>query len=261
MHFTKAITYPLLLLTLLLDLTVAVYLHVYRDTSCPNFIGQPDSVYLWSAVATFAREPENGEIVSLAEDAWKSMYKAVRRYNVPSNRLPTVMSALAAQNDNGVWEIYFASSSKGTSSLVYTYGEASEYACGDKWDTVPREMRDAIDQCSASSGAERHRFDAKCGEMNAFLELFMRTGQDVSAIAGRSKIVAWQGKVDENGEYVGGFIKDPCWIEGGFGCSDVLRALSASIEVIPKRTRKLSYTEKMLVSVDFQPLFPGYESV
>lgn len=124
---------------------------------------------------------------------------------------------------------------------------------------MPEELRDAIDACKRVSGAERHRFDAKCGEMNAFLELFMRTGQDVSAIADRSRIVAWQGRLNEQGDYVGGSIKDPCWVDGGFGCSDVLAQLSQSIEVISKRTRRESYVDNMPESVDFQPLFPGYE--
>lgn len=253
MLFTRILTS----LLLLINSVFAVDLGVYRDTSCPNYIGDSDSVYLWSSVATFGQRPSNGQIVQLAEDAWLSMFKYVKTYNLSPNRLPKVMSALAYQNENNVWEIYFASSSKGSSSLVYNYGEATDSSCGDKWDTVPEELRNAIDTCARQSGEERHVFDAKCGEMNALLMLFMRTGQDVSQIAARSRIVAWQGNVDAAFEYSGGFIKRPCF-QGGFGCSQVLSELSPGITVIPKNTQKESYFYNMPVSVDFQPLFPGY---
>lgn len=249
------------LLFFIINVAFATLIHVYRDTSCPTFVGGPHTVYLWSAVATFAHRPTNGQIVQLAEDAWRSMLEDVIENGIARSRLPTVMSALALQNDNNVWEIYFASSSKGTASLVYNYGQASQYACGDQWDTVPEELRNAINACSAQAGGERHRFDAKCGEMNVFMELYMRTGQDISKLADRSRTVAWAGQLDDSGNYASGSIWDPCWTSGQrFGCSNVLEALSKQIEVIPKDTQRESYTDNMPVSVDFQPLFPDYES-
>ncbi|KAL4889135.1 hypothetical protein BDV59DRAFT_205554 [Aspergillus ambiguus] len=248
-----------LLLFLILDLSLAELIRVFRDTSAPNYAGSEDSIYLWSAVATFNKEVTNGQLVQIAEDGFKSML-ANAYGSVDPGRIPLVMTAMAHQDSNSQWTVYLASSTKGRESLVYqvTKSTRGKRRCGLVWETVPQSLKNALDTCSRDTGAAQHQFDAKCGEMSALLEIAARTGEDPQSIAASSKIVTWQGFYDDEGNYQNGRIKAPCWSGGNFGCKDTLAALASTIEVV--RGGRESYANNQPVSVVFQPLFPGFET-
>lgn len=246
-------------LIFLITLALAVDLRVYQDTSCPNYANDPNSIFLWSSIASFASRPSDGQMVQMVSDAWLSMYNDAVDNNIEADKVPFVMSALALQNPAGRWEVYFASSARGTQSLIYQYSKRERYQCNDMWDTVPHDLEVAINQC-ARNPSDRHVFDAKCGEINALLDLYLRTDDaSILSLVNGARSVAWQGNV-EDGQY-DGEIKNPCWSrsDSEFGCRDVLQVWGNRISVVPKGTAPESYDRNQPVSVDFQPLFPGFE--
>ncbi|KAJ5594251.1 uncharacterized protein N7459_000459 [Penicillium hispanicum] len=249
-----------LLFFLILDLSAAAVIKVFRDYSAPNYAGSDDSIYLWSSIATFNSYPTDGQVVKIAEDAYKSMLSDAW-YNVDPERIPSVMTAMAYQSGRSRWEVYLASSARGTDSLIYEVTKAmNEPRNGAVWDTVPTSLKNALSACSRESTEKQHQFDAKCGEMNVMLEVAVNTRRDPADMASRSRIVSWQGQYNgENGRYRGGSIKPPCWSESGkgFGCRDTLRQLASNIDVLT--ADRESYANNMPVLVVPQPMFPGYE--
>lgn len=257
MNLFKAIHFFIFLFTLAL----ATELRVYRDKSISEFAGDDDAVYLWSAVATFGESPRDGQLVQLAEDAWRLMADQIRDQDIEVQRRPTVMSAFGMQTKPNEWTVYLASSARGSQSLVYNYDTRTHQSCGSIWDTVPHELQQVISQCSRNP-TDRHMFDAKCGEINALINYYVRTGESVVSLGGKdARMVAWRGFLDEDLEYQGGNVIPPCWdsTENYFGCSDVLRKYgTTNIQIVNKRTERESYECNMPLSVDFQPVFPEY---
>ena len=245
----------------LFTLAFAAELLVYRDTSISNFVDDDKAVHLWSAVATFGESPSDGQLVKLAEDAWRLMADQTIEQNIKERFRPTVMAAFGMQTKPDEWTVYLASSAPGTQSLVYNYDTRTQQTCGSIWDTVPSELGNVISRCSRHP-TDRHMFDAKCGEINALINYYVRTGESVASLAGKDgRMVAWRGFLDDNTEYEGGHIIPPCWdnTETNFGCSDVLQKYATTnIRIVNKRTQGESYECNLPQSVDFQPVFPDY---
>ncbi|KAL4807650.1 hypothetical protein BDV18DRAFT_106611 [Aspergillus unguis] len=240
---------------------------VYRDTSAPNYIGEKDSIFLWSAVATFKRELTDGQLVAVAEDGYKSMLENIKNSNdVDLRRIPLVMVAMMHQAPDRQWTVYLASSAKGTASLIYKVREAIDKKgeCGEFWDTVPEDLKEALRECSKETGYSYHKNGGSCGEMNVLLEVAAGR-EDPKRIASESTIVAWEGS-QRKGVYKKGKVKAPCSDEGKYGCKDTLQALTDGIRVIePKDDQDKGptpepYTGNMPVSVKYQPLWPGLET-
>lgn len=245
----------------LFTLAFAAELRVYRDTSISEFAGDDDAVYLWSAVATFGESPRDGQLVKLAEDAWRLMADQSIDEGIDRQRRPSVMAAFGMQTKPDEWTVYLASSAPGSQSLVYNYDTRTRHTCGSIWDTVPNELGNVISQCSRNP-TDRHMFDAKCGEINALINYYVRAGESVASLEGKDgRMVAWKGTLDEDLEYKGGNVIPPCWdgTERYFGCSDVLQKYgTTNIRIVDKRTQSESYDCNLPQSVDFQPVFPDF---
>lgn len=119
-------------------------------------------------------------------------------------RRPSVMAAFGTQTKPDEWTVYLASSAPGSQSLVYNYDTRTRHTCGSIWDTVPNELGNVISQCSRNP-TDRHMFDAKCGEINALINYYVRAGESVASLEGKDgRMVAWKGTLDEDLEYKGG---------------------------------------------------------
>ncbi|KAJ5660871.1 uncharacterized protein N7484_000243 [Penicillium longicatenatum] len=236
-------------------LSLAALISVSMDNTVPTHPDGNPKIYLWSSIATFNSDLSDGQIVAIAEDGYKSMLQGAFANNY-EEQMPFVMTALAHKVENGPTTVYLASSAKGSGSLVYKVTKYMNKPCnGAVWGRVPNSLKNALDTCKndLSTSAKQHQFDAKCGEMNALLEVYASTQIDPRSMGGHFRIVTWQGRYTDTGIYRGGRIKAPCWKDDGIGCSDTLEALTFDMDVI--KTQRESYANNMPVSVTSQGIF------
>lgn len=258
-----------LLLFLVLDLSFAALIQVWRDTSAPSVERDPDSLYLWTSVATFDKKVTDGQLVSIAEDGYRSMLASAWN-NIQTRRLPTVMSAMVHQESEDRWIVYLASSVKGKKSLYYPVNKGNENPssqdpnrrrCGRVFPSIPTSLKNALNQCrSNSQQTDQHTNDAKCGEMSILLEVAARTGRDPLRVANEpgTRIVAWRGGYSDSGEYLPGRSKiaPPCSTDG-FGCDQTMKALTPNLDPIKNRIPREDYLSRNApLRVEPQELFP-----
>lgn len=273
----------LLLSFLVLHIALAVDIAVQRDTSTARKLGGDGTSYVWTGTAEFGKKVTDGQLVTICEDAFKSMAASMREHmpDIGNKKIPGVMVAMVYEADPGnKWKVYLASSAKGTKNIVYAAKTSTrdQADCAVTNDFLPKQFRDELENCRAdwsnNGDNPRHRNDASCGEQNTLLMIFAEQGKMPEITKETSSIVAIAGRIkdkmekDEEGnevvlkkQYIGGKVIPPCTEDGGYGCDEVLKKyFGENINVITEAQEKEPYTDNQAVNVGFQPIFDVQDS-
>ncbi|KAF5856228.1 hypothetical protein ETB97_007681 [Aspergillus alliaceus] len=228
----------LLLVTLFLGFSNAVDLEVWRDAVVRSEKIDEDIV-LYSARATFKSPREdNAQLVQLAKDAYDVMQNKAKIDNIKPELRPKVMVALAVDK-----EVFLSSSAMGP-PLLYAQKGASQ------------ELISMFNLCSQNFlGGDEHRYEASCGDINAFLAYYARNRRDVRNMEENGKLVVWGVGADEVGENDKAHIMEPCYDQKGlkFGCGSALKGFYEKIDAV-KDVDPEPYDKRDLQDIDAQPL-------